>query len=40
MIPNDEGGYKEVKNAKPLSKLHLKKLELDLAPQFKMQTMK
>ena len=27
MIPNEEGGYNEVKNAKPLSKLHLKKLE-------------
>jgi hypothetical protein len=27
MIPNDEGGYKEVKNAKPLSKRHLDKLE-------------
>lgn len=27
MIPNEEGGYKEIKNAKPLSKLHLKKIE-------------
>ena len=27
MIPNDTGGYDEVKNAKPLSKSHLKKIE-------------
>ena len=27
MIPDDEGGYKKINNAKPLSKLHLKKLE-------------
>lgn len=27
MVPGDDGGYKEVKNAKPLSKRHLDKLE-------------
>ena len=37
MIPNDEGGYKEVKNAKPLSKLHLKKLEEEKRIQEKEQ---
>ena len=37
MIPNDEGGYKEVKNAKPLSKLHLKKLEEEKKIQEKEQ---